>query len=326
MAADGPRQDSGDGAAVLILGQPVRDGREDDYLAWEHRIIVAAARYPGYRGTEVKRPTAVQPDWVVVYTFDSVPNLQNWLNSSTRQQLLAQAADLFDGPGTRQVISKSSEINDPLVTVLVTNRVDDGEEQAFLDWHATMTQAESRYPGFRGSEVFRPIEGVQDEWTTIYRFDTAEHLDAWLTSPERRELLDRAQFGDFTIRTIDQSFGNWFTFGGSAAPPPSNFKTSIAVWLGLYPTVVLLTMLTAPLHLPFWLGMLVGNLVSSFVMSYLTMPYYGTRILRWWLQPSAAAPQPATDIKGIALVLAVNGLWAVTFYLMTVTFGLFNVQ
>lgn len=320
------RRDPGDGAAMLILGQPVRTGREDEYLAWEQRIIAAAARYPGYRGSEVNGPTDVQPDWVVVYTFDSVPNLQNWLNSSTRQRLLAEAEDLFDGPGTRQVISQGTAVSDPLVTVVVSNRVGDGQEQAFLDWHTTMTEAESRYPGFRGSEVFRPIEGIQDEWTTIYRFDTAEHLDAWLTSPERRQLLDRAQFGEFTLRTIDQSFGNWFSFGGSAAPPPSNFKTSIAVWLGLYPTVVLLSLLTAPLHLPFWLGMLVGNLVSSFVMSYLTMPYYGTRILRWWLQPPATAPQPSTDVKGIAVVLVVNGLWAMTFYLMTVRWGLFSVQ
>jgi hypothetical protein len=46
-------------------------------------------------------------------------------------------------------------------------------------------------------------------------------------------------------------------------------------------------------------------------------------LLRWWLSPSPAARQPATDLKGIALVLVINGLWAVTFYLMTVKTGLF---
>lgn len=320
-----PRQESGDGAALLILGQRIHAGREDDYLEWERTIVDAASRYPGYRGAEVKPPNDIQPDWVVVYRFDSVPDVRNWLNSATRQKLLTEAEDLFDGPGTRQVISQNNEMSDPLVTVVVTNRVADDQENAFLEWHKTMTAAESRHPGFRGSEVFRPIKGVQDEWTTIYRFDTAEHLDAWLTSAERRELLSHAQFGDFKLRTIDQSFGNWFAFDGSAAPPPSNFKTSIAVWLGLYPTVVLLTMLSAPLHLPFWLGMLVGNLVSSFVMSYLTMPYYGNRIVRWWLQPSASARQPLTNIAGFALVLGINGLWAVTFYLMTVKTGMVNV-
>lgn len=310
---------------MLIIGQRVRPGHEDDYRTWEKKILAAASRYPGYRGAEVKEPNDIQPDWVIVYTFDSVPHVQNWLNSATRQTLLDEAAGLFDGPGTRQVLSQGTEISDPLVTVVVTNRVAADQEEAFLAWRKTMAAAESRYPGFRGSEVFRPIEGVQDEWTTIYRFDTAEHLDQWLTSPARHELLGQAQFGDYTLRTIDQSFGSWFAYAGSTAATPSDFKTSIAVWLGLYPTVVLLTLLTAPLQMPFWLAMLVGNLLSSFVMSYLTMPYYGTRLLRWWLTPSPSARRPATDIAGIALVLAVNGLWAVTFYLLTVRFGLVTV-
>ena len=310
---------------MLILGQRVRTGREDDYRAWEKKILAAASRYPGYRDAEVKPPNDIQPDWVIVYRFDSVPHVQNWLNSATRQKLLDEASDIFDGPGTRQVIAENNQISDPLVTVVVTNRVRDDRVDTFLTWRAKMAAAESQFPGFRGSEVFRPIKGVQDEWTTIYRFDTAEHLDAWLNSRQRRELLAHAQFGDYKLRTIDQSFGNWFAFDGPAAKPPSNFKTSIAVWLGLYPTVVLLTMLTAPLHLPFWLGMLLGNLVSSFVMSYLTMPYYGNRILRWWLQPSPLARQPATNIAGAVLVMGINALWAVTFYLMTVKTGMVRV-
>ncbi len=311
---------------MLILGQRVHRGREEDYLTWERKIQAAASRYPGYRDAEVRPPNDIQPDWVVIYKFDSVLDVQNWLNSATRQMLLDEASDLFDGPGTRQVISEKNQISDPLVTVVVTNRVSDDQVDAFLAWRAEMAEAESRFPGFRGSEVFRPIKGVQDEWTTIYRFDTAEHLDAWLNSPQRRELLAQGQFGEYRLRTIDQSFGNWFAFDGHGTAPPSNFKTSIAVWFGLYPTVVLLTMLTAPLHLPFWLGMLVGNLVSSFVMSYLTMPFYGNRVLRGWLRPSNTAPQPATDIRGFALVLAINGVWAMIFYLLTVRFDLVNVQ
>lgn len=317
MATDAP----GAGAALLIIGQPVRPDREDDYQVWEKKITEAAAHYPGFAGAELKPPNKIHPDWVVIYKFDSVANLRNWLNSPTRQSLLNQAADLFNGPGTVQVIAQDNEIPDPLVTVMVTHRVPEDQIEEFLTWRTTMTEAESRYPGFRGSELFRPIEGLQDEWTTIYRFDTADHLDAWLTSEERRRLLADSPFGDFTLRTIDQSFGNWFTFDGAAASPPSNFKTSIAVWFGLYPTVVLLTLLGAGLHLPFWLGMLLGNLVSSFVMSYLTMPYYGTRMLRWWLSPSPSAPQPATNLKGVAVVVAVNAMWAALFYFLTVREG-----
>ena len=167
-------------------------------------------------------------------------------------------------------------------------------------------------------ELFRPIRGVQDDWNICMKFDTAEHLDAWLVSDERRRLIRSAPFGDFTLRSIDHSFGNWFTLGDGAAPPPSSVKTAIAVWVGLYPTIMLLTLLFRPFHWPLWVNVLIGNLVSSFVMSYLTMPYYTNRILRWWLRPRSDAPQPRTDILGIATVLAVNAAWAVFFFVLTV--------
>ncbi len=166
--------------------------------------------------------------------------------------------------------------------------------------------------------MLRPVEGLQDEWTICYRSDTPEHLDAWLTSDARKQLLRHAHFSDFKMRKIDHSFGNWFVFGDETAPAPSDFKTSVAVWMGLYPTVVLLTLLITPLHLPLWSGILVGNLLSSFVMSYVTMPYYSNPILGWWLKPRPDAPQPRTNVRGIALVLLINAAWALVFYLVTV--------
>jgi uncharacterized protein len=307
-------------AATLIIGQPVRAGHDDEYAAWHKTVEVAAAQYPGYLSSEVKQPTDIQPEWMSVYRFDSVAHVHGWLNSASRQNLLDQAASLFDGPATQQVIAREKQLDDALVTVVVTHRVPADQGDAFLEWHKKVVEKESKYPGFRGSEVFRPIEGLQDDWVIAYKFDTAEHLDAWLVSEHRRELLEDPRFGDFKLRKIDHSFGNWFAFGDSAQPPPSNFKTSIAVWMGLYPTVVFLTLLTAPLGMPLWLGMLVGNFLSSFTMSYFTMSYYGNPILKWWLKPSPDARQPSTNIRGLLLVLAINAAWALVFYLVTVKF------
>ena len=73
--------------------------------------------------------------------------------------------------------------------------------------------AESKFAGFRGTELFRPVQGVQEEWTALYRYDNADDLDAWLMSDERRELLAEGEkFSDFQSRTIDNSFGSWFAF------------------------------------------------------------------------------------------------------------------
>ncbi|MGW5473208.1 hypothetical protein [Streptomyces chartreusis] len=78
--------------------------------------------------------------------------------------------------------------------------------------------------------------------------------------PAAEGLAEGEKFSDFKLHTIDNSFGSWFAFEGNgkeAAPPPSETRTSLAVWIGL----------------------LVGNLLSRFIMSFLTMPYYVNPLL-----------------------------------------------
>ncbi|MGW3069184.1 antibiotic biosynthesis monooxygenase [Streptomyces sp. NPDC001130] len=202
-------------AATAIIGQKVLPGREQEFQKWQEDLNAAAAYYPGFLGAEVSPPTPLQPDWVVVYRFDSVAHLQAWINSATRQTYLDAGAKYFDGPATQQVVSSGTQSLDPLVTVVVTHRVQPDQVDDFLAWQHHMTEEESKFDGFRGTELFRPIEGLQEEWTTLYRYDSAEHLDAWLTSRQRQEVLAEGEkFSDFRLHTIDNSFGSWFAFEG----------------------------------------------------------------------------------------------------------------
>lgn len=311
---------STDTAATVIIGQRVRSGCEQAFEAWQQDMNSRAATYPGFLGAEINPPTALQPDWVVVYRFDSVAHVQAWINSASRQERLIEGQAFFDGPGTQQVISGGARSTDALVTVVVTHRVDPAQVTEFLEWQDRLRLAESKFDGFRGTELFRPVEGIQDEWTALYRYENADDLDKWLISDERRALLaEGEQFSDFHSRTIDNSFGSWFAFDehGAEAPPPSDFKTSLAVWMGLYPTVVFLTLMTSPLHMPLWLGMLVGNFLSSFAMSFIAMPYYVNPLLKRWLRPPADAPKVRSYWQGIGIIAALNLFWVVVFYLMT---------
>lgn len=311
---------STDTTATVIIGQKVRPGCERDFEEWQLNVNSRAAVYPGFLGAEVNPPTAVQPDWVVVYRFDSIAHVQAWINSATRQELLADGARYLDGPGTQQVISGGARPSDPLVTVVVTHRVSPGNVADFLAWQDRLRLAESTFEGFRGTEVFRPVEGIQDEWTTLYRFESEADLEKWLVSDQRRQLLAEGEkFADFHSRTVDNSFGSWFAFDdkGREAPPPSDVKTSLAVWMGLYPTVVVLTLALSPLHMPLWLGLLVGNLLSSFAMSFLAMPYYVNPVLRRWLRPASAVSAARENLRGLALLLGLNAFWVVVFYLAT---------
>lgn len=178
-----------DAEATAIIAQKVLPGWEHEYETWQQDVNAAAAGYDGYLGVEVTPPTALQPEWVVVYRYDSVAHLQAWINSPTRQGLLEAGDKYLDGPGTQQVVSGHATSRDPLVTVVITHRVHPEHVEDFLAWQRRMNEEESKFEGFRGSEFFPPIEGVQEEWTTLYRFDNAEHLDAWLTSDRRQEVL-----------------------------------------------------------------------------------------------------------------------------------------
>ena len=306
-------------AATIIIGQKVRAGSEQHYQDWQRDLNTEASRYPGFLAAEINPPTALQPEWVVVYRFDSMPHVMAWLNSATRQERLAVGQEFFDGPGTQQVLGGGTR-KDPLVTVAVSHRVGERDVDEFIAWQDRLRLAESNFPGFRGTELFRPIPGVQEEWTALYRYDSAADLDRWLVSEERRALLAEGEkFADFHSRTIDNSFGNWFAFDadGREAPPPSDIKTSIAVWVGLYPTVVLLSLLLWPLKMPLWLNLLVGNLCSSFAMTFLTMPYYVNPLLNRWLRPPREVPAAQNNWRGIGIAVAALVFWAIVFYLCT---------
>ena len=86
-----------DSAATVIIGQRLRPGCDEEFLAWQHDLNTAASRYPGFVGADVSPPTAVQPEWTVVYRFDTVANLRAWLNSATRQDRLIEGRRYLDG-------------------------------------------------------------------------------------------------------------------------------------------------------------------------------------------------------------------------------------
>jgi hypothetical protein len=308
------------GPATVVIGQRVKPGRDAQYRRWQDGLTAAAATFPGYLGTE-ESPADRHGDATVVYRFDAVEHLRRWLDSPLRRQLVEQGMSLFDELPTQQVLVGDGDASRP-ATVVVSHAVDPREESAFLAWQDRMTLAESRWPGFLGSELFRPVPGVQEEWTAVYRFASAANLEGWLTSDERRDLLAEGErFRDFRLRTITNAFGSWIPTGdraGGTAGPPS-WKTALSVLVGLYPTVVLLTLAISALWPsgPLWASLLVGNIASVALLTWVVMPVV-TRALGPWLSPRPDAAQLRTDIVGTVASLAFLTVAAVVFWLVTV--------
>ena len=78
-------------------------------------------------------------------------------------------------------------------TVVFARRVRPGREDEYLAWQAEINDACRTFPGCEGVEMIPPVPGIQEDYVTIYRFDSFPHLDAWLRSEARQTLLVRGQ-------------------------------------------------------------------------------------------------------------------------------------
>src|SRR5262245_36795474 len=75
-----------------VISTRVKPGQENAYRAWEQRIAAAQAKARGFQGYRFEPPVpGVQEDWLAIVRFDSEANLQAWLDSPERQNLLREA-------------------------------------------------------------------------------------------------------------------------------------------------------------------------------------------------------------------------------------------
>jgi antibiotic biosynthesis monooxygenase (ABM) superfamily enzyme len=306
------------GRATVVITERIRPGHEEAFQKWQTGVNAEVAAFAGFEGTEVLAPTGNGGPWTILYRFDTVDELEAWMASPDRESLLSEGAQHFDGPTSQQVLV-SQDAAEP-VTVVISHPVAHEHEKAFRAWIEKLRAVERTQPGFRGSHLYEPVPGVQDNWTAVYRFDTPEHLDAWLDSPARAALLEEGKrFNDFEVQRVPSPYGSWFSFGdeGEAAGPPP-WKSALSVLVGLYPTVVLLTLVIRALWDtgPLWATLLVGNVVSSIILTWVVMPRI-SRLLRWWLAPAPGAETRRVDRLGAIVSIAVLTCLAFIFWLVT---------
>jgi hypothetical protein len=206
-----------------------------------------------------------------------------------------------------------------VVSVVVSHVIVPQDEAAFLDWQHRMIEAERAAPGHVSSELLHPVPGVQEEWVAVTRFAGEPALEAWLGSAGRRRLLDDGErFRDFRLQRVGSSFGSWFAADAGPDGGPASWKTALSVLVGLYPTVVLLTLGISALWPtgPLWASLLVGNVASVGLLTWVVMPVV-TRALRFWLEPERGSRQPRTDVLGTVASLVFLAFAATVFWVVT---------
>jgi uncharacterized protein len=175
------------------------------------------------------------------------------------------------------------------VTTTVTRRIKPGHEAAYEAFLAGISAAAKTFPGYLGVEIFRPAPGGSGEYRTVYRFDSAVHLRAWLDSPQRAAWLARAEphvAGPIQTQVLVGLEG-WFTLPAQpGTPPPPRSKMALVTWVTIFPLITLVVVATAPLvgGLPLVARLAVTTGVAVPLMTWVVMPRV-TRLLRRWLYP-----------------------------------------
>src|SRR5262249_34595681 len=154
----------------------------------------------------------------------------------------------------------------PESSSVIVHRVAPGSRDVFLEWQRGVTAAAERFPGYQATEVYPPSPDRPQEWVIVLHFDSAKALQAWLDSPERAAWtakLPRA-IGDFRLRTLPSGFAAWFAGLAEDGASLPHWKVFLLVLVGLYPTVMVLTLFLSPHTQRFGLAvaMLIGNVAS----------------------------------------------------------------
>jgi antibiotic biosynthesis monooxygenase (ABM) superfamily enzyme len=307
------------GASTTIITQTrVLPEHAADFATWQQQIGSAVAASPGFISAEVLPPSPpVQPDWVIMQRFTSNAAAQAWLGSPERQRLLETARPWLVGHDDIHLFESAPQPDDSAVSMIISTNVAPGKEAEFKAWNQRINAAQARYPGFQGFKVTPPTPGAQDDWLTVIQFDNQDHLNSWLTSEDRKRLMDEgsAIFTESHTRTVRSAFAQWFPLEGAASAAPV-WKMNMLVLLGLYPIVFLFgffvqtPFLMGTFGLPFWASLFIGNVVGVLLLTYV-VPWISARF-GWWLQPAGEATA-RQNLIGIAVLVVCYALMMVIF-------------
>lgn len=178
-----------------------------------------------------------------------------------------------------------------MATLVVRHRVKAGHEHQYEDWlHHTIDTA-SQYAGHTGVDVVRSKSDGLPAFTCVLRFSSALHLQNWLDSSDRQELISEAKDfladGDQVEVSTAREF--WFVPTSEHQPPP-RWKQACMTFLVILPLSLLLPQLWQPLFNRItWLGsypvsVVVVTLSIVLLVVYLFMPMM-THWLAAWLNP-----------------------------------------
>jgi antibiotic biosynthesis monooxygenase (ABM) superfamily enzyme len=174
-------------------------------------------------------------------------------------------------------------------TVVITHRVRNGHEADYENWLNEIGPICKGFPGNLDLQIIRPIAGLTSTYTIVIRFDTREHVENWIHSEARKQLIDKARthFAKDDDFFISSGLDFWFTPEGARAKVPVRWKQFLITWSVIYPLVLVVPLVVVPVLRMLgafenrYFVTLCATGVVVFLTTYVVMPNYTKLIKRW---------------------------------------------
>ncbi len=203
------------------------------------------------------------------------------------------------------------EVRTSRASAVVIQRIPLEKAEWFMEWQKGITAAAESSPGYSGSDVYPPSD-AQSEWVVVLHFEDDEFLNNWLNSTVRRQWLEKLheRIGEFELQVLPGGLGAWFTdvFLASGKQPPS-WKIALCVLLGLYPTVMSLTLFPGSFisSLGPAVATLIGNILCVAILQWVVMPALN-RLLASWLAANSYDQRILSYSGVIIMVFLLGGM------------------
>jgi antibiotic biosynthesis monooxygenase (ABM) superfamily enzyme len=172
----------------------------------------------------------------------------------------------------------------PPVTAVLSVPVEAEQMVVFKHLHDLSVQRMTAMPGFLHAELLEPVPGVQDDTVILLTFDTRHHLDEWLESDDRKQLVELQSqhlLGPRTLSVVG-GFAGWFN---SARDDVVRWRSAAAVLIAIVPASLIYLMARMSLfpHVNVVVATIVGNIFTVAALTWVLMPPI-TRRLEHWLR------------------------------------------
>lgn len=279
-----------DDVSTLLLCARVRPGSGPAFAQWQVRWQTSILASEGSLSVEFWPPAPPdQLESVALARFASLDALQTWRRGDRNRELVDEVAPLVEGSLAMQLVGQAAveySVRHGVTMVMVTE-IKPGKEAAYRAWADRIQKLQATFPGYVGSFV-QPPQHNETGWTTVLRFDSAAHLEAWVKSDARAAMVKESEplVQGFHAQRVDTSFPGWVPNDPTTGKPPNRWKTACLILLTLFPVVMLELRFLNP-HLRELnpaVGTFIGNAISVALTTWPLIPLaiYGFHA---WLFP-----------------------------------------